>query len=154
MVAAAFATDSVAFDARISAVAWPPRGRRPPLPFSARPQNGRGLTTPRPSTNIRATPIARPALPHCLIAGIVCSKPKSDLFPDHGLPRCTVDIRVGDTSGVSTWHVIGHDMRIPELEVLEVGDSVAIQSSLVLEQSRAKNGCKAITVTMSLPGKS
>lgn len=86
-------------------------------------------------------------MPLALIAGVVSSKPKSDPFPDRGLPKCHVDIRVADETGVSSWRVIGYDMRIPELETLEVGDSVAIQGAHQLEASHAKNGCRAIVVT-------
>ena len=64
-------------------------------------------------------------MPHCLIAGVVCSKPKADLFPERGLPRCSVNVRVIDETGKTTWPLVGYDMLVSTLETLEVGDSVA-----------------------------
>ena len=77
---------------------------------------------------------------------------QNNMVPDRGKPRCTVDISVSDTSGESTWRVIGYDMRIAELELLEAGDCVAVQGTIQMEESRAKNGCRTITVTHMVAG--
>ena len=75
-------------------------------------------------------------MPVVLVAGTVVSKPKAEMFPAQGRPRCEARIKVEDGSA-AIFKIVGYDDQLTELELLSPGDAVSVQGKLEIE---TKNG--------------
>ena len=74
-------------------------------------------------------------MPSILIAGTIVAKPKVELFPVSGRPRCEVRIRVEGEDTTAVYRVIGFEELMDELAALLPGDSVAVQGQLQVLKS-------------------
>lgn len=73
-------------------------------------------------------------MPYALVAGTVVAKPKVDHFPKAGRPRAEITLRVDDAIG-ELHRVVAYDDLIPEVEVLQPNDAIAVQGTIELEKS-------------------
>jgi hypothetical protein len=77
-------------------------------------------------------------MPMILVAGIVATQPKSEPFPAKGKPHCEVGIRAEGEGRSVIYKVIGFEAEMEELELLAIGDAVAVQGALQVESQGSK----------------
>jgi hypothetical protein len=90
-------------------------------------------------------------MPMVLVAGVVATQPKSEPFPDKGRPHCRVGIRAEGEGRSVIYEVIGFEAEMEELELLQLGDSVAIQGALQVESQGSKVSGIYVIARMVMP---
>lgn len=90
-------------------------------------------------------------MPNILLAGIVATQPKSEPFPSKGRPHCKVGIRAEGEGRSVVCEVIGFESEAEELELLALGDAVAVQGALCVESQGSKVSGIYVIARMVMP---